>query len=63
VPGAQPVEVRLIGGDTAVRTAVAALQAAAACGPAGYRPARHGGGTRAYLTLIVPTATTAEAQA
>jgi hypothetical protein len=50
----QPVDVRLIGEDTAVRALVAALQQKAACSPAAYRTARHGGGTRAYLSVIVP---------
>ncbi|MEV5438169.1 hypothetical protein AB0K80_19470 [Streptomyces sp. NPDC052682] len=45
--GAQPVNVRLMGADRAVRTLVAALQQAAACGPASYRPMRDGNGTRA----------------
>ena len=52
--GPQPVEVRLIGEDTAVRAVVAALQQAASCGPASYRPARYGGGIRAYLSIVVP---------
>lgn len=49
--GAQPVDVRLIGADRAVRTLVAALQQAAVCGPASYRPMRDGNGTRAYLPV------------
>ncbi|QDO42895.1 hypothetical protein FNV62_36415 [Streptomyces sp. RLB3-17] len=54
-PGrAQPVDVRLIGDDQAVRTLVTALQQAAACGPATYKPMRDGTGTRAYLSVIVP---------
>ncbi|WP_018385282.1 hypothetical protein [Wenjunlia vitaminophila] len=53
--GPQPVEVRLIGPDAAVRATVAALQNAATCGPATYRPTRDGTGTRAYLTVIVPS--------
>ncbi|MET8826547.1 hypothetical protein ABZX40_36445 [Streptomyces sp. NPDC004610] len=53
--GPAPVEVRLIGDDTAVRRLVDALQQTAHCGPASYRPSRHGDATRAYLTVIVPT--------
>lgn len=49
-----PVDVRLIGDDTAVRALVAALQKAAACGPASYRASRYGDGTRAYLSVVVP---------
>ncbi|MFE2046692.1 hypothetical protein ACFXAZ_38435 [Streptomyces sp. NPDC059477] len=52
--GPSPVQVRLIGDDTAVRQLVAALQAAAQCGPASYRPTRDSDGTRAYLDIIVP---------
>lgn len=55
---AQPVGVRLMGDDRAVRSLVAALQQAAACGPATYRPMRDGNGTRAYLSVIVPAAPT-----
>ncbi|MFE1091234.1 hypothetical protein ACF1G3_25845 [Streptomyces rochei] len=55
--GAQPGNVRLMGADRAVRTLVAALQQAAACGPASYRPMRDGNGTRAYLSVIVPAET------
>ncbi|MYQ91479.1 hypothetical protein GTY20_09130 [Streptomyces sp. SID4946] len=51
---AQPVDVRLMGDDRAVRALVAALQQAAACGPASYRTMRDGNGTRAYLSVIVP---------
>lgn len=51
---AQPVDVRLVGDDRAVRALVAALQQAAACGPATYKPMRDGNGTRAYLSVIVP---------
>jgi hypothetical protein len=51
---AQPVDVRLMGDDQAVRALVAALQQAAACGPASYRPMRGGNGTRAYLSVIAP---------
>ena len=54
--GAQPVEVRLMGDDRAVRALVAALGQAAACGPASYKPMRGGSGTRAYLSVVVPTA-------
>lgn len=50
----EPVEVRLIGSDAAVRALVTALQQAASCGPASYRPSRHSDGTRAYLTVVVP---------
>ncbi|GAA2230182.1 hypothetical protein GCM10010360_62000 [Streptomyces nogalater] len=54
-PGsAQPVDVRLMGDDRAVRALVAALKQAAACGPATYRPMRDSHGTRAYLSVIVP---------
>ncbi|MFF9310106.1 hypothetical protein ACF1BS_04260 [Streptomyces sp. NPDC014748] len=49
-----PVEVRLIGDDAAVRTLVAALRDAAACGPASYRKSRDGDATRAYLSVVVP---------
>ncbi|MGW6293836.1 hypothetical protein [Streptomyces sp. NPDC055058] len=55
---AQPVNVRLMGDDRAVRALVAALQQAAACGPATYRPMRDGNGTRAYLSVIVPAGPT-----
>ncbi|MBT2423127.1 hypothetical protein J7F01_18395 [Streptomyces sp. ISL-22] len=51
---AHPVDVRLMGDDHAVRALVAALQQAAACGPATYKPMRDGSGTRAYLSVIVP---------
>ncbi|MGW4980268.1 hypothetical protein [Streptomyces mirabilis] len=51
---AQPVDVRLMGDDRAVRALVAALQQAAACGPATYKPMRNDIGTRAYLSVIVP---------
>jgi hypothetical protein len=51
---AQPVDVRLMGDDRAVRALVAALHQAAACGPATYRPMRDNNGTRAYLSVIVP---------
>lgn len=54
-PGsAQPVDVRLMGDDRAVRALVTALQQAAACGPATYKPMRDSNGTRAYLSVIVP---------
>ncbi|MFE5159994.1 hypothetical protein ACFRNT_16020 [Streptomyces sp. NPDC056697] len=54
-PGsAQPVDVRLMGDDRAVRALVAVLQQSAACGPATYKPMRDGNGTRAYLSVIVP---------
>lgn len=54
-PGSpSPVDVRLMGDDAAVRALVAAMQKAAACGPASYRPMRGGDGTRAYLSVIVP---------
>ncbi|SMF86938.1 hypothetical protein, partial [Streptomyces sp. Amel2xC10] len=49
-----PVDVRLMGHDAAVRQLVAALQEAAQCGPASYRPMRDGAGARAYLSVIVP---------
>ncbi|MGW4733869.1 hypothetical protein ACWEQC_32685 [Streptomyces shenzhenensis] len=52
--GPSPVQVRLIGHDASVRHLVAALQNAAHCGPATYRPTRHGEGTRVYLDVIVP---------
>ncbi|MFJ5839802.1 hypothetical protein ACIQGO_24100 [Streptomyces shenzhenensis] len=51
---AQPVDVRLMGDDRAVRALVAALQQSAACGPATYKPMRDSHGTRAYLSVIVP---------
>lgn len=51
-----PVDVRLIGPDEAVRALVTALQQAAACGSVSYRPSRYGDGTRAYLSVVVPTA-------
>jgi len=54
-----PVDVRLIGDDNAVRALVAALQKAAACGPANYRTSRYGDATRAYLTIVVPAGPTA----
>lgn len=50
----QPVEVRLIGDGHAVRALVEALQGAAACGTASYRPSRYGDGVRAYLSVVVP---------
>ncbi|MBV6700253.1 hypothetical protein KV557_24640 [Kitasatospora aureofaciens] len=53
-PGAQPVDVRLMGEDGAVRRLVAALAVTGLCGPASYRPMRDSTGTRAYLTVIVP---------
>ncbi|MGW1035029.1 hypothetical protein ACWD4Z_22935 [Streptomyces antibioticus] len=52
--GPSPVQVRLMGDDTAVRQLVAALQQAAHCGPASYRPMRGSDGTRAYLDIVVP---------
>ncbi|MEV4033419.1 hypothetical protein [Streptomyces umbrinus] len=52
--GSSPVDVRLIGDEAAVRALVAALQKAASCGPASYRPSRYGDGTRAYLSVVVP---------
>lgn len=52
--GPSPVDVRLMGDDAAVRQLVAALQKAADCGPATYRPMRGSDGTRAYLSIIVP---------
>jgi hypothetical protein len=52
-----PVDVRLIGDDTAVRTLVTAMQAAGTCGPASYRPSRYSDATRAYLTIVVPPTT------
>lgn len=52
--GPSPVDVRLMGDDTAVRQLVAALQKAADCGPASYRPMRDADGTRAYLSVVVP---------
>lgn len=52
--GPSPVQVRLMGDDTAVRQLVAALQAAAHCGPATYRSMRDSDGTRAYLDVVVP---------
>lgn len=52
---AEPVEVRLIGSDAAVRALVEALGGAAQCGPASYRTTRDGTGTRAYLAIVVPT--------
>lgn len=57
VPAAAPVEVRLIGSDAAVRTLVAALQEAIACGSVSYRASRYGDGTRAYLSVVVPPGT------
>lgn len=45
-----------MGDDTAVRQLVAALQKAASCGPATYRPMRGSNGTRAYLSVVVPAA-------
>ncbi|MDX3024054.1 hypothetical protein [Streptomyces acidiscabies] len=51
--GPSPVQVRLMGNDAAVRRLVAALQEAAACGPASYRPMRGSDGTRAYLDIVV----------
>lgn len=53
-PGPQPVQVRLIGQDAAVRATVAALQRGATCGPPSYRPTRDRTGTLAYLTIVVP---------
>ncbi|MFJ3935486.1 hypothetical protein [Streptomyces parvus] len=54
-PGsAQPVDVRLMGDDRAVRALVSALQQSATCGPATYRPMRDSNGTRAYLSVVVP---------
>ncbi|MDX3525980.1 hypothetical protein P1P75_05905 [Streptomyces sp. ID05-39B] len=54
-PGsAQPVDVRLMGEDRAVRALVTALQQSAACGPATYKPMRDGNVTRAYLSVVVP---------
>lgn len=52
-----PIEVRLIGHEDAVRRLVEALTTTAgpSAGPVSYRPSRHGNGTRAYLTLAVPT--------
>ncbi|MGI5443808.1 hypothetical protein ACQEV4_42650 [Streptomyces shenzhenensis] len=58
--GPSPVQVRLIGHDTAVRHLVAALQNAAHCGPATYRPTRDGQGTRVYLDIVVPAPPTDE---
>lgn len=52
--GPSPVDVRLMGDDTAVRALIAALQGATACGPASYRPMRGSDGTRAYLSIVVP---------
>lgn len=52
--GPSPVDVRLMGDETAVRQLVAALQQAAQCGPTTYRPMRGSNGTRAYLSVIVP---------
>lgn len=52
--GPQPVQVRLIGDDQAVRALVAALDQAAVCGPVSYRSTRYGGGVRAYLSIVVP---------
>lgn len=52
--GPSPVQVRLMGDDAAVRQVVAALQQAAHCGPASYRPMRDSDGTRAYLDIVVP---------
>ncbi|MEU3255931.1 hypothetical protein [Streptomyces sp. NPDC006997] len=52
--GPAPVDVRLMGDDTAVRHLVAALQQTADCGPATYRPMRDSDGTRAYLSIVVP---------
>ncbi|MET9399290.1 hypothetical protein [Kitasatospora sp. NPDC002965] len=54
-PGVQPVDVRLMGEEQAVRRLVEALAKAAPCGPATYRPMRGSTGTRAYLSVIVPT--------
>lgn len=51
-----PVDVRLLGPDDAVRALVTALQAAVACGSVSYRGSRYGDGTRAYLSVVVPTA-------
>ena len=53
--GPSPVDVRLMGDDAAVRQLVAALQESADCGPATYRPMRDSDGTRAYLSIVVPT--------
>lgn len=52
--GPSPVDVRLMGDDAVVRQLVAALQQAADCGPATYRPMRDSTGTRAYLSVVVP---------
>ncbi|MFJ6730013.1 hypothetical protein ACIQPQ_34450 [Streptomyces sp. NPDC091281] len=54
--GPSPVQVRLMGADIAVRQLVAALQEAAHCGPASYRPMRGSDGTRAYLDIVMPPA-------
>lgn len=54
-PDVEPVEVRIIGSDKAVHALVTALKNAAQCGPASYRPTRYGDGTRAYLSIVVPT--------
>ncbi|WP_183068975.1 hypothetical protein [Streptomyces sp. gCLA4] len=55
--GPSPVSVRLMGEDGAVRRLVSAMQSTGNCGPASFRPARDGGGTRAYLTVVVPEVT------
>ncbi|MFI8928263.1 hypothetical protein ACIG3E_11385 [Streptomyces sp. NPDC053474] len=52
--GPSPVQVRLMGGDQAVRRLVEAMQRSGSCGPADYRPMRNSTGTRAYLTVVVP---------
>jgi hypothetical protein len=57
----QPVDVRLIGGEVAVRALAESIAAAPGSSPASYAPSRRGEGLRAYLSVVVdPTAPPAE---
>lgn len=52
----QPVDVRLIGGDAAVRALAESIAAAPGSSPASYAPSRRGEGLRAYLSVVVDPA-------
>ncbi|MFG3229376.1 hypothetical protein ACGF07_31965 [Kitasatospora sp. NPDC048194] len=52
----QPVDVRLIGGEIAVRALAESIAATPGSTPASYAPSRKGSGLRAYLSVVVDPA-------
>lgn len=52
----QPVDVRLIGGEIAVRALAESIAATPGSSPASYAPSHRGAGLRAYLSVVVDPA-------